>query len=155
MANQRWVFVVKALDKPGTLTAAAAAFSNRGVSLESILGTGIDPNTAEDGRIIFTFRATKDKQLLLLRTLQRLSSVFQVDAYTYDDERLRAVAIAKLHLSAKVANDDDGYTVETIAQTDTERLVMLTGTPPSVERAVAQFRQQHFLQDVVMSYIAI
>jgi len=41
-AQQRWVFVVRALNRPGTVTAAAAVFSNRGVSLEGILGSGID-----------------------------------------------------------------------------------------------------------------
>ena len=62
MANQRWVFVVRALDKPGTLTATAVVFSNRGVSLESILASGIAPTTLEEGRLILIFRATPEKK---------------------------------------------------------------------------------------------
>ncbi|MEM6714635.1 MAG: hypothetical protein AAF622_06145, partial [Cyanobacteria bacterium P01_C01_bin.147] len=103
MAEQRWVFVVRALDKPGTLTATAAAFSNRGVSLESILASGIAPTTLEDGRLILIFRATSEKKALLQRTLERLSIIFQVDAYTYEDERLRAIAVAKLSPTAVIA----------------------------------------------------
>ena len=154
MANQRWVFVVQALDRPGTLTAAAAVFSNRGVSLEGILGSGIAPTTVEEGRVILSFRATAQKQKLLHRALERLSSIFQVTVYTDDDERLRAIAVAKLQLDTAVTHNDD-YFVETIAQTDTERMVMLTGTPLAVETALAQFRQQNQLTDVVMSYIAV
>ncbi|PSN10511.1 hypothetical protein C7271_25940 [filamentous cyanobacterium CCP5] len=155
MAKQRWVFVVRALDKPGTLTAAAAVFSNRGVSLEGILGSGIDPTTDTDGRLIFNFQATEAKQALLKKALERLSSVFDVDAFTYDDERLRAIAVAKISAQAKVAKDDEGYALETIAQTPGERIIMLTGKAPAVEAAVAQFRDQQHLKDVVMSYIAI
>lgn len=155
MANQRWVFVVRALDKPGTLTAAAAVFSNRGVSLEGVVGSGIAPTTAADGRLIFCFYATEQKQVLLYRALERLSTIFQVDVYTYDDKRLRAIAVAKLSPTAKIASDDDEYTIETIAKTKTERTVMLTGTPLAVEDAIAQFRQQDQLNDVVMSYITV
>lgn len=155
MANQRWIFVVRALDRPGTLTAAAAVFSNRGVSLEGILGSGIAPNTVEDGRLIFSFRATEPKQALLKKALGRLSSVFQVDAYPYQDERLRAIAVAKVSQSVKLSHDDDDYFVETIAQTECDRMVMLTGTPPAVDSAIAQFRDQGHLKDVVMTYIAV
>ncbi len=154
-ANQRWVFVVRVLDKPGMLTAAAAVFSNRGVSIEGILGSGIDSTTIENGRLIINFRATQPKQSLLHRALERLPDVFRVDAYAYDDQRLRAIAIAKLSLSPKLLNDDDSYAIETIVQTKTERVVMLNGSPPALESALMQFRQQNQLKDVVMAYIAI
>ena len=154
MAEQRWVFVVQALDKPGTLTATAAVFSNRGVSLEGILGSGIAPTTAEGGRLIISFRATETKQKLLQRALERLSSIFHVAVYTNDDERLRAIAVAKLEHNTQVASHND-YRIETITQTETERMVMLTGTPLVVETALAQFRQQNQLLDVVMSYITV
>ena len=154
-ANQRWIFVVRVMDKPGTLTAAAAVFSNRGISLEGILGSGIGATAIEDGRLILNFWATAAKQDLLRRALERLPNVFQVDAYTYEDNRLRAIAVAKLPLMTKTLNDDDSYTIETIAQTKTERMVMLNGTPLAVESAIAQFRQQNQLKDVVLSYIAI
>ncbi|MGD1941555.1 MAG: hypothetical protein ACFB0G_09585 [Leptolyngbyaceae cyanobacterium] len=154
MAEQRWVFVVRALDRPGTLTATAAVFSNRGVSLESILASGIAPTTLENGRLILIFRATEAKQALLQRTLERLSIIFQVDAYTYDDERLRAIAVAKLSSAAAIAPTAD-YSVETIATTASGRIVMLTGAPAVIETAISQLRGQDSLQDVVVSYITV
>lgn len=154
MANQRWVFVVRALDKPGTLTATAAAFSNRGVSLESILASGIAPTTLENGRLILIFRATPEKKDLLQRTLERLSIIFRVDAYTYDDERLRAIAVAKLDRAVTIAANDH-LSVEKIAQTESGHIVMLTGRPPVVETAISELRAQGDLQDVVISYITV
>lgn len=154
MADQRWVFVVRALDRPGTLTATAAAFSNRGVSLESILASGIAPTTLEDGRLILIFRATPEKKELLQRTLERLSIIFQVEAYTYDDARLRAIAVAKLSQAVAIA-DDEHYFIEQIAQTESGCIVMLTGLPPVVESAIGRLREQGHLQDVVMSYITV
>lgn len=154
MANQRWVFVVRALDKPGTLTATAAVFSNRGVSLEGILASGIAPTTLENGRLILIFRATPEKKDLLRRTLERLSIIFRVDAYTYDDERLRAIAVAKLDRAVTIAAHDH-LSVEKIAQTESGHIVMLTGVPPVVETAISELRAQGELQDVVMSYITV
>lgn len=154
MVDQRWVFVVRALDKPGTLTATAAAFSNRGVSLESILASGIAPTTLEDGRLILIFRATPKKKELLQRTLERLSIIFQVEAYTYDDERLRAIAVAKLNRAVAIAANENFF-VENIAQTESGHIVMLTGPPSMVENAISELRRQGDLKDVVMSYITV
>lgn len=154
MADQRWVLVARALDKPGTLTATAAVFSSRGISLESILASGIAPTTVENGRLILIFRATPEKQALLKRTLERLSIIFQVDVYTYDDVRLRAIAVAKLTPDAAIAPHDQ-YSVEEITQTATQRIVMLTGTPPTVDAAISQLRTAEHLKDVVMSYITV
>lgn len=154
MADQRWIFVARALDKPGTLTAAAAVFSSRGVSLESMLASGIAPTTLENGRLILIFRATAEKQALLKRTLERLSIIFQVDVYAYEDDRLRAIAVTKLVPTAEFAADT-GCSIDMIADTDTHRTVMVTGTPPAVDGWIMQQRQCDALLDVVMAYITI
>lgn len=154
MAEQRWIFVVQALDKPGTLTAAAAVFSNRGISLEGILGSGIAPASTDGGRLIIRFRATLAKQKLLRQALERLASISHVGVYTENDQRLRAIAVAKLGTRAEVSCPPNAV-METILQTEAEHTVMLTGTPAAVETALTEFRQQAQLLDVVTAYIAI
>ena len=156
MANQRWIFVIRALDKPGTLTNAAAVFSNRGVSLEGVLGSGIDPVTVNDGHILFSFRATEQKQAMLKRSLERLTSIFRVDAYAYDDERLRAIAVAKLTPDARVGPDAEDLYVETITRnSEDEVMLLLSGRTTAVEEAITRFREQQQLKDVVMSTITV
>ncbi|MGB3297342.1 MAG: hypothetical protein WBA76_03655 [Phormidesmis sp.] len=154
-ALQRWVFVVRAINKPGSLTAAASVFSNRGVSLESILGSGIDTTTEEDGRMLFSFRATQKKQDLLKRSLERLPSITQVAAYAYEDKRLRAIAVARLLPNARVNNDAEDLYVETISRNEASSLLLLSGGTMAVEEAIAHFRARQQLKDVVMSAITV
>jgi acetolactate synthase small subunit len=157
--SRRWVFVVRALNKPGTLTAAAAVFSNRGVSLEGILGSGISTTTAEDGRMLFSFWATEPKQDLLKRSLERLPSIFKVAAYDYEDPRLRAIAVAKVIPKASLhkafGRDSEDLYVETISRSETSVLLLLSGGTIAVEDAIALLRQQQQLKDVVMSAITV
>ncbi|MEL6470625.1 MAG: hypothetical protein AAFQ74_12925 [Cyanobacteria bacterium J06623_4] len=153
--TQRWMFVVQALNQPGTLTAAAAVFSNRGVSLEGILGSGIDTTTVEDGRLLFSFRATLEKQALLKRSLQRLPSILKVKAYTYEDERLRAIAITKVTLDTDLSLNHQQLHIEKICQTDRYRLLLLTGITAAVEAEIARLRSLSQLEDVVISAITV
>lgn len=162
MELERWVFVVRALDKPGTLTATAAVFSHRGVSLESILGSGIASTTTEDGRLILTFCATPQKQAMLLRSLERLSSVMQVSVYRYDDPLLRAIAVVSLSDPNAVDLSALPLRVEPITGEPSTNLaegrashVLLTGNPPAVAEAIAKFREHGILNDVVVATIAI
>jgi len=151
---QRWIFVAQALNQSGTLTAAASVFSNRGVSLEGILGSGIDTETATDGRLLFSFRATALKKDLLLRSLQRLPNIFKVTAYSYEDERLRAIAIAKLAPDASLEAVETLHT-EIILKEESSVLLMMSGGTGAVEGVIAHFRNQRHLQDVVMSTIIV
>jgi len=153
--RQRWMFVVCALNQPGTLTAAATVFSNRGVSLEGFLGSGIDASRVENGRLLFSFRATPQKQALLKRSLERLPNISQVEAYEYEDDRLRAIAVAKLLPDTPVQSSDDVLHFEIITHTDTSLLLLLSGKTTAVESAIAHFRHQQQLKDVVMSAITV
>lgn len=165
---KRWVFVVKALNQPGTLTAAASVFSNRGVSLEGILGSGIHAETVEDGRMLFCFWATVEKKELLLRSLQRLPSIAHVADYLYEDNRIRAIAIVKLAppgdgeagappSQPDIHLPDLGQTlhVETIEKGADFTLLLISGAPEVVKSVIQAFRKQQQLSDVVMSVITV
>jgi acetolactate synthase small subunit len=152
---ERWVFVVKAQDKSGALTSAASVFSNRGVSLEAILGSGISSMTSKDGRLILSFQATERKKEMLLRAMERLSKVLQVHAYPYDAPQIRAIAIAKVSSLAGLDLETQPVQTETISQTADSLTLMLSGSTFAVEAVIEQLRQRQALLDVVMSAIAI
>jgi acetolactate synthase small subunit len=153
MVEHRWVFVVKVLDKPGTVTAAASVFSNRGVSLEAILGSGINPHTSEDARLVLSFQASERKKDMLMRALQRLSKVAGVDAYRYNDPQLRAIAIAKVSSLENVELTE--VQTEAIAQTPNNQTFLLTGSTTAIDQLLDQLRQNQALLDVVLTAIAI
>ena len=155
MPEQRWVFVVKCLDRPGVLTAVTSVFSNRGVSLETILSSGIAATSLETGRLILSFRATDRKKEMLLRALGRLSSVLQVDHYLYDDPALRSIALAKVSSPTAIEFSSDLVQMETISETPEGALLLLTGNPIAVESLLNTLRQQSLLLDLVAAAIAI
>ena len=160
-AAQRWVFVIKVLNQPGTLSASAAVFSNRGVSLEGILGSGIHGDKVEDGRILFCFWATAEKKALLQRSLERLPSIRHVAAYLYEDERIRAIAVVKLSPAAdwqSVVADFEATAQPRIEEMEKHAeytLLLLNGGPKEVRAAVDHFREHQTLLDVLMSVITV
>ena len=153
MVDQRWVFVVKAQDKPGALTAAASVFSNRGVSLDTILGSGMTPVEAEGGRIVLSFCANEHRKDMLLRVLQRLSSILQVQAYPYSSPELRAIGV--IRVDAKVDVSASEVQIEIISNQGDSKSILVTGGPPAVETMIESLREQNALLDVVITVMAV
>jgi acetolactate synthase small subunit len=154
MAEERWVFVIKAQDKPGALTAAAGVFSNRGVSLETILGSGITLAGTDGGRIVLSFRATEYKKDMLLRVLERLSAVQQVNCYIYSSPELRAIAVVRVSGTDTAWETSDVQT-EIVSQSEDSRTMLLTGVTPAVEQVIETLREHNALLDVAMSVMAV
>lgn len=158
MDEQRWIFVVRSLDRPGALTSAASVFSNRGVSLEGILGSGIDSNTTQDARMLISFQATAAKKEVLRRALERLSAVVAVEAYPYAAANLRAIASTRVKNSAlpllqQTVQDEVQF--EIISTQGDETTVLLNGHTIAVEHLLSQLKDEQALVDVVMTAIAL
>ena len=149
---ERWVFVIKSQDQPGVLTTATAVFSNRGVSLETILGSGGGITGTEGGRFVLSFRASQRQQELLLRTLERLSAVKQVLVYPYTSPQLRAIAVVRLEGIEIAAKNLQVDVIDSDSQSQT---LLLTGNTATVEQMIEQFKAQNRLLDVAISIVAI
>ncbi len=155
MPEQRWVFVIKAQDKPGALTAAASVFSTRGVSLDTIAGGQMTGTGVDGGRIVLSFRATQRKQDMLLRVVERLSAVLQVDCYPYSSPELRAIAIVQVSTAADPDWETIDVQTEIISENNDSRRMLLTGSTSAVEQRVEMLREQNALLDVAMSVMAV
>lgn len=156
MSQERWVFVIKAQDKPGALTAAAGVFSNRGVSLDTILGSGMTLTGADGGRIVLSFWATERKRAMLLRVLERLSAVQQVDCYPYLSPELRAIAVVRV----SGATDDKAWKAadvqtEIVSKGEDSQTLLLTGITAAVEELIETLRDRQALLGVAMSVMAV
>jgi acetolactate synthase small subunit len=154
MAEQRWVFVIKAQDKPGAVTAAAGVFSNRGVSLETILGSGMTL-TGVDSRIVLSFRAMERKKDMLMRALERLSAVLQVDCYAYSSPELRAIAVVRVSAASDSNWQASDVQTEIVSESNNSQTMMLTGGTSAVEQMVETMREHNALLDVAMSVMAV
>lgn len=149
--NQRWVFAVKSLDRPGTLTAAAGVFSNRGVSLETVLGSGLSFAGGDGGRFILSFRTTERKMDMLRRALARLSGVLEVEAYPFSSEQLTAIAYLRLNCPCQEFPFSE-VRVEVLEATGLT--LLLTGSAIAVEQVVESLRQGEQLEQVTFSILA-
>lgn len=88
-----WVVLVRGEDRPGTLTAVTAVFSDRGVSFDSLATGGVDGDV---GTIAVTFHATQRRQAVLVRTVARLAAVRDVAVRRADDPRVRAAGVLRM-----------------------------------------------------------
>lgn len=150
---ERWVFAIKSQDRPGVLTAAAAVFSHRGVSLETILGSGGAATGTEEGRVMLSFRASKRQQEMLLRIIERLATVEQVQAYPYNSPQVRAIAV--LRLAQAMKPEAKNVQIEIIQADSQSQTLLLTGSTSVVEEMLQQFKVQGVLLDVAVSVMAV
>ena len=61
MAEQRWIFVIKIIRKPGVLNAVTGVFSSWGISLETAMLNAMGPEGSE-GIVILSFACSHRKR---------------------------------------------------------------------------------------------
>jgi acetolactate synthase small subunit len=153
MLEPRRVFIVKVQDAPGALTAIASVFSSRGVSLEMILGNGTLWGAESGGGIVVVFRSNERKRQTLLRTLQRLEKVKEVQAYPFDSPQLRAVAIARLNAGEGLEPLPE--CAEVVTQGEQESVLLFNGGAQTVVDAILAIKDTCVLREIMVSVMAV
>ncbi len=124
----RWLFAVHAHDKPGALTAVASVFSNRGVSLRMILGTGGHAEP-EAGEIFLVFDASESGMTALRRVVERLAKVVDLRVFEWASPQLRMLALVRTDPLDAAGAPEGVQAIPT-----GPRQVMVMGPPPAVEQ---------------------
>lgn len=150
----RWLFVVKTLDKPGALTAVASVFSNRGVSLQMILGSTLSAQQEGTSTLFFCFEASETKMEILQRAVARLSKVLSVQSYSYASPQLRAAALARVPRTSGTL-PEEGVEILRIAATEEEETLLMFGSPFQVERWLATLRESCPLPEVTFVVLPV
>ena len=73
--RQHWVFRAHVADRAGALTSIASAFSNEGISIDTVVGHGTDERTLVGGSVVLTFYCTEEEKDIMVRKIRRLSKV--------------------------------------------------------------------------------
>ena len=60
--KQHWFFRIWAYDRAGALTSIASAFSNGGISVESVVGHGADKSAGCDGTVLIAFKCSESEK---------------------------------------------------------------------------------------------
>ena len=73
----QWIFRAHVLDRAGALTSIASAFSNDGVSIDTVVGHGFEERAGVDGSVVLTFCCTRDEKDKMVRKVRRLGGLGQ------------------------------------------------------------------------------
>ena len=91
--KSRWVFRAHVLDRAGALTSIASAFSNEGVSIDTMVGHGFEERAGVDGSVVLTFYCSEADKDKMVRKVKRLSKVIQLEEHPYESQSLRKSAL--------------------------------------------------------------
>ena len=94
--RQHWVFRAHVADRAGALTSIASAFSNEGISIDTVVGHGTEERTLVGGSVVLTFYCTEDEKDVMVRKVKRLSKVAGLEEHPYESQSLRKSAIVSV-----------------------------------------------------------
>jgi len=154
--KKHWVFRVGVADRAGALTSIASAFSNRGISIETVVGHGSAYPGAPGGAVVVTFWCSRDEKREIVRVVERLSKVVSLEEHAYESEALRKSALVRVSrrlAPPDVAGREAFLTCELMAETRGTFTYFLAGSPSELDPILARFVEEGILGDVVFSVI--
>jgi acetolactate synthase small subunit len=156
--NKHWVLRVYLADRAGALTSIASALSNRGISIETIVGHGAAHTGSRDGTAITTFWCSEEEKDEIVRVVRRLSKVLSVEEHAYSSEDLRKSAIVRVtrKLTPRdVAGRETFLTYEPMGESGGHYTYFLAGSPSELDPVLARFGKEGILDDVVYSVVSL
>lgn len=155
--KQHWVFRVDVADRAGAVTSIASAFSNRGISIETLVGHGAAYPGADGGAVIVTFWCDQVQKDEIVRVVQRLSKVLRLEEHPYDSESLRKSALLRVTrrlVPLDVAGRESFLTCELMQVERGKYHYYLAGAPSELDPVLNRLVQQGVLEDIVYSVIS-
>lgn len=157
--KQHWVFRAHVLDRAGALTSIASAFSNEGISIDTITGHGDEEPAGIDGSVVLTFYCTEDEKDVMVRKVKRLSKVSSLQEHPYESQSLRKSAIVRSTRELRpldVAGDESFLTCEQV-QHDKVRgwTYLLAGSPSELDQILHKLTDERIITDIVYSVVGL
>jgi len=152
--KKHWVFRVGLADRAGALTSIASTFSNRGISIDTVVGHGAAYGAMHDGTLVVTFWCTEAEKDEIVRVVERLSKVTHLEEHPYDSQSLRKSAL--LHTTRRltpgdVAGRETFLTCELMNEAGGAYTYFVAGPPSEFDPIVTRFAEEGILRDVVYS----
>ncbi|MFP4057306.1 MAG: ACT domain-containing protein [Candidatus Brocadiia bacterium] len=157
-AEKHWVFRVRVLDRAGALTSIASAFSNRGISIDTVVGHGSDQAPTHDGTVVVTFWCTEKEKDEIVRVVDRLSKVTHLEEHPYDSQSLRKSAM--IHVTRRltprdVAGRESFLTCELMEERRGAYTYFVAGSPSELDPVLARLVEEGILTDIVYSVVGL
>lgn len=154
----RWIFRAHVIDRAGALTSIASAFSNEAVSIDTVVGHGMEERAGVTGSVVLTFSCTEDEKDKMVRKVRRLSKVKSLEEHPYQSEFLRKSALIRTNRVLKpkdVAGESSFLTSEIVKQDSQGYLYFLAGSPAELDPVLARLEAECVVTDIVYSILGI
>jgi len=157
-AQHRWLFRAIVVNKAGAMTSIASAFSNRGISMDSIVAHGSEETPTDTGTVLITFRCTEADKEKVRREIERLSKVIRLEEHVYLQDYLRkgAVLLVKSDpAAAKMVESTKGITWDVIKDESIGRTYFIAGPPNQMDPLIEALLAAELVVDIVYAIITI
>ena len=154
--KKHWVFRVHVADRAGALTSIASAFSNRGISIDTVVGHGHVLTSSRDGTVVVTFWCSESEKDAIVRIVRRLSKVIALDEHPYESTSLRKSALIRVTrrlTPGDVAGRETFLTCELVSSSPDVFNYFVAGSPSELDPIIEKFIEQGILSDVVYSVL--
>lgn len=157
-AQSHWVFRAHVVDRAGALTSIASAFSNEGVSIDTVVGHGVEEHARLDGSVVLTFYCSEAEKDKMVRKVKRLSKVKQLEEHPYESQSLRKAAIIRATRKLKpqdVVGENAFLTSELVSQDACGFAYLLAGSPSDLDPVLARLAAAGVIEDVVYAVLSL
>jgi acetolactate synthase small subunit len=153
-----WVFRAHVQDRAGALTSIASAFSNEGISIDTVVGHGLEKHAGVDGSVVMTFWCSEREKDIMVRKVRRLSKVTGLEEHPYDSQNLRKLAIitASRRLAPRdVAGEQTFLTCELVNTGPAGWTYFLAGSPSELDPVLERLETTGVVTDIVYSVVGL
>ena len=156
--RNRWVFRAHVIDRAGALTSIASAFSNEGVSIDTVVGHGFEERAGVDGSVVLTFNGSQAEKDKMVRKVKRLSKVKQLEEHPYESQSLRKSALIRTTRELKpqdVVGETAFLTSELVKQDARGWTYLLAGSPSDLDPILERLEIAGVVKDIVYSVLSL
>jgi len=155
--NSHWVFRAHVVDRAGALTSIASAFSNEGVSIDTVVGHGFEQRACVDGSVVLTFYCSEAEKDKMVRKIRRLSKVKHLEEHAYESQSLRksALVLATRELKPQdVVGEKAFLTSELVREGPGGLTYFLAGSPSDLDPVLERLESDRVITDIVYSVLS-
>ena len=156
--KKHWVFRARVYDRTGALTSIASAFSNEGVSIDTVVGHGFEERAGVDGSVVLTFWCTEAEKDVMVRKVGRLSKVIDLQEHPYESQSLRKTALIRTTrrlVPRDVAGDESFLTSELLGQDAHGWCYLLAGSPSEMDPVLEKLETSGTVKDIIYSILSL
>jgi len=156
--QHRWLFRAIVVNKVGAMTSIASAFSNRGISIDSVVAHGSEETPTDTGTVLITFRCNEADKEKVRREVERLTKVIRLEEHVYLQDYLRKGAVLLVKPEARafeIIESNAGVTWDLIKDESIGRTYFIAGAPNQVDPLVEALLAAGLVADIVYAIITI